>query len=197
MAGDAMNRMILVLSSLLLLAACQAASAPPLAGAKIGGPFALTSQDNATVRDTDFAGKYRIVYFGYTYCPDVCPTDVQNIALGLKKFEKSDPQLAAQVVPIFVTVDPARDKPAVLKQFVSAFHPRLIGLTGSDAAIAQVAKEYAVFYEKMPQTPGATGYLVNHARSTYLMDRDGKPVALLRADESGDAVYDDLKRWVR
>jgi len=191
-----MNRMFLPLAFLLAaipLAGCGQPQQPPLAGARIGGPFALTDQNGKTVRDSDFAGKYRIVYFGYTYCPDVCPTTLAVEAEALEKIGER----AARIAPIFITVDPARDKPAVLKQFVSAFHPRLIGLTGSDAAIAQVAKEYAVFYEKLAPTPGATGYLVNHARTAYLMDRDGKPVALLSADQSGDAVYDDLKRWVQ
>ena len=96
----------------------------PLAGAKIGGPFALIDENGRPVTDRSFAGKYRVMYFGYTYCPDVCPVDVQTIAQGLAELEKRDPALAARVVPIFVTVDPARDTPAVLKQFTAAFSPR-------------------------------------------------------------------------
>jgi protein SCO1/2 len=174
-----------------------AASDPPLAGAKIGGPFTLTDQNGKTVRDTDFAGKYRLVYFGYAFCPDVCPTDMQHVGQGLRLLEKSDPALAAKVVPIFITVDPARDTPAVLKQFVAAFHPRMVGLTGSQAAIDATAREYAIVHEAQPKAPGATGYLVDHSRQTYLMSPDGKPLALVRADTSGEAVAEDLRRWVK
>jgi protein SCO1/2 len=182
----------------LLLAACGGATpaaAPPLAGARIGGPFALIDQNGRTVRDSDFAGKYRIMYFGYTYCPDVCPVDVQNIAGAIRKLEASDPALAAKIVPIFVSVDPARDTPAVVKQFVGAFHPRFVGLTGSPEAIAAVAKAYAVFYQK-EQAPGASGYLVNHSRQAYLMDPEGKPMALVPQDESPDAIVAEIRRWV-
>ncbi|HEX8413905.1 MAG TPA: SCO family protein, partial [Sphingomicrobium sp.] len=112
---------------------------PPLAGARIGVPFALTDGKGRTVRDTDFAGKYRIVYFGYTYCPDVCPTDSQHIGAALRLLEQRDPALAARIVPIFISVDPARDTPQVVGKFVAAFHPRMVGLTGSAAAIAAVA----------------------------------------------------------
>src|SRR6185369_14158786 len=101
----------------------------PLKGARIGGPFALVDQNGRTVRDSDFAGRYRLVYFGYSYCPDVCPTDLQSIGQAMRQFEKSDPGRAAEVQPIFITVDPERDTPPVLKAYVAAFHPRLIGLT--------------------------------------------------------------------
>jgi len=204
-AGCAMNsfaRPGLMLAAALLAAGCGTApgggsSDPPLAGARIGGPFTLTNQDGKTVRDTDFAGQYRLVYFGYTFCPDVCPTDMQHVGQGLRLLEKSDPAVAAKIVPIFITVDPARDTPAVLKQFVGAFHPRMIGLTGSQAAIDAAAKAYAVAHEAQPSAPGATGYLVDHSRATYLMSPDGKPMALVRADISGDAVAEDLRKWVK
>ena len=170
-------------------------AAPPLEGAKIGGPFALVDQTGKLVRDSDFAGKYRILYFGYTYCPDVCPVDVQNIAAGLKQVEQEDPEKAARIVPIFVSVDPERDTPKVLAQFVSAFHPRLVGLTGTPEAIATTAKEYAIFYQKRPPAEGG-GYLVDHSRQAYLMGPEGEPIALLPADENGAAVAEALNQWV-
>ena len=119
----------------LLLASCDAATPPeqpPLAGAKIGGPFALTDENGRPATDRDLAGKWRVMYFGYTFCPDICPIDAQNIGAGLKKFEADDPDRGARVTPVFVTIDPARDTPAVLKTFTDAFHPRMVGLTGSD-----------------------------------------------------------------
>lgn len=183
----------------LALAACSPApvapARPPLEGARIGGPFALTDQNGRSVSDRDFAGKYRIMYFGYTFCPDVCPTDVQAIGGALKSLERTDPAVAAKVVPIFVTVDPARDTPAVLKAFVSAFHPRMVGLTGSAQQIDRVKKEFAVFSAKGDASPGG-GYLVNHSRQAYLMAPDGKPIALLPQEQGPQAVADEIKRWV-
>jgi len=179
--------------------ACSGPATPakaPLEGARIGGPFTLTNQDGKQVTDRDFAGKYRIVYFGYTFCPDVCPVDARNIGLGLKAVEKSDPAIGAKIVPIFISVDPARDTPAVLKSFVVNFHPRMVGLTGSAAAIDAVAKEYAVYYKKGELTPGG-GYMVDHARATYLMDPEGKPLALLPQDQSPEAIAAEIKRWVK
>src|SRR3954465_14430480 len=122
----------------LILAGCSSASAPPpLEGVHMGGPFTLTDQNGHRVSDRDFAGKYRLIYFGYTFCPDVCPVDMQVIGAGLRQLEAGGPGAPPGLQPIFITVDPARDTPAVLRQFVSAFHPRLIGLTGSEAEIAR------------------------------------------------------------
>jgi protein SCO1/2 len=196
-AGRTMNMFRHALFGALALAACSPApvapTRPPLEGARIGGPFALTDQTGRTVSDRNFAGRYRIMYFGYTFCPDVCPTDVQAIGAAMKLLE---PGLAAKVVPIFVTVDPTRDTPAVLKAFVSAFDPRLVGLTGTPAQIAAVKKEFAIFSAKGVDSPGG-GYLVNHSRQTYLMGPDGKPIALLPQEQGPQAVAEEIRRWVR
>ncbi|MCP3734074.1 SCO family protein [Sphingomonas sp. RP10(2022)] len=180
------------------LAACHPAAteAPPLAGARIGGPFTLTNQDGRTVTDRDFAGQYRIMYFGYTYCPDVCPTDAAAIGKALAQIDRSDPELGRRIVPIFVTVDPERDTPAVLKAFVANFHPRMVGLTGTPAQIAAVSKAFAVFAGKGEAQPGG-GYLMNHSRTTYLMDPDGKPLALLPSDKDAQAVAAEIGRWAK
>jgi len=210
MAGGAMNEtrarrphpiraFALPLWAALSLIACSGpapSARAPLEGAKIGGPFTLIDQNGHKVTDRDFAGKYRIMYFGYTFCPDVCPTDAQNIGAGLRILEASDPALAAKIVPIFVTVDPARDTPAVLKAFVGAFHPRMVGLTGSPEAIDAVAKEFGVYYQKQDAAPGG-GYMVDHTRAAYLMDPQGKPLALLPEEKSGQAVADEARRWVK
>lgn len=168
----------------------------PLAGARIGGPFTLTNQDGRRVTEKDYAGKYRIVYFGYSYCPDVCPVDLQLLMQGLRLFERQDAAAAAKVQPIFITVDPARDTAAVLKTYVAAFHPRLVGLTGSEEEIAAAAKAYAVYYRKA-ENAGASEYLMDHSRQTYLMGPDGEPIALLPQDETPQAVAAELARWVR
>lgn len=192
---------IAVLSSLLLLACSPGAPAgndiqPPLAGARIGGPFALTDQNGRTVRDTDFAGRWRIVYFGYTFCPDICPTGLQNLGAGLRAFEKAQPGRAARIVPIFITVDPARDTPAVIKPFVAAFHPRLVGLTGTEAQIKAVTKAYGIYAARGTDQPGG-GYLVDHSDQAYLMDPAGKPVALLSSHGPPQKVADELAQWVK
>ena len=183
------------------LAGCgQSSHAPaqpaPLAGAKIGGPFALVDQDGRPVTDRSFAGKYRIMYFGYTFCPDVCPADMQTVGAALAQLDRRDATLAARVVPVFVTIDPARDTPAVLRQFVAAFHPRMVGLTGTPQAIARTAKEFAVYYAKGDPSPGG-GYLMNHSRQAYLMDPQGKPLALLPTEQGAAAVAAEIERWAR
>ena len=168
---------------------------PPLEGARIGAPFALTDQDGRPRTDRDFAGKWRVMYFGYTFCPDVCPVDVQKVGAGLKLVEQDDAAKGAKVVPVFVTVDPTRDTPPVLKQFTSAFHPRMVGLTGPPSAIAALAKGYGVYFKLHPPGPGG-GYLVDHSRQAYLMDPAGKPIALLPTDKTPRDVADEIERWV-
>jgi protein SCO1/2 len=181
------------------LSACSGAAPKPeapLEGARIGGAFALTDQDGKTVKDTDFAGKFRIVYFGYSYCPDVCPVDLQKIAAGLALFEKQQAERAKAIQPIFITIDPARDTPAVLKQYVSAFHPRLIGLTGTPEQIKAAADAYLVLYKaQKPQGADAKGYLVDHSRQAYLMGKQGEPIALLPYDGTPEQIAAEIDKW--
>ena len=192
-----MNLRILLIP-LLILASCKAreAEVPPLAGAKIGGPFALVDQNGRPRTDRDFAGKYRIMYFGYTFCPDVCPVDMAALSAGYRAFSKADPVRAARVVPVFVSVDPARDTPPVLKTFAAAFGPQVVGLTGTPDAIAAAAKAYGVAYSIQGE-PGAKDYLVGHSRVAYLMDPANKPIALLSHDQKPDVIAAELDRWVR
>jgi len=178
------------------LGACSGGSQPPLEGAGIGGYFTLTNQDGRKVNDRDYAGRYRIMYFGFTHCPDVCPTDLAVIGQALRRFEKSDPERAARVVPIFVSVDPERDTPAVLKDYVAAFHPRLVGLTGTHAQLADMTRRYGAYYEKAGAA-GAGGYSVNHSRVAELFGPKGEPIALLPYEKGAEAVAAELDRWVR
>ena len=202
MAANEMNKMrsIILAAALALvpaLAACGAGSSepPPLAGATMGGAFSLVDQNGRRTSDRDFAGKYRLVYFGFSFCPDVCPVDLAVIGQGMRALEKSDAALAARLVPIFITVDPARDTPAELKKFAAAFHPRLVALTGTEAEIAAAAKKYAIAYA--PQ-PGATkgSYTMDHTRIAVLYGPDGKPVAIVPHDEGPAKVADTLRRWM-
>jgi protein SCO1/2 len=188
------RRLVPMLS--LLLAACSgAAGEPPLKGARIGGPFALTDQNGRTLRDSDLAGKYRIVYFGYTHCPDVCPNDLAVIGQAMRRLEKQAPARAAKIQPLFITVDPERDTPAVMKEYGAAFYPRMIGLTGTPQQVAAAAKGFAVWFAKQPPQPGG-GYAVDHSRMTVLMGPKGEPLALLPADQGAEQVAAELGKWV-
>lgn len=188
-----MNKIILM--ALTLCGCGTAREEPPLAGARIGGPFTLIDENGRSVTNESFGGKYRIMYFGYTFCPDVCPTDVATLMRGYRAFAKADPADAAKVQPIFVSVDPARDTPAVVRAFTDAFDPALIGLTGTPAAVAAVAKGFGVAYS-VQKTPGASQYLVDHSRVAYLMDPAGKPIALLSHDAAADVIAAELDKWV-
>nr|WP_310737202.1 SCO family protein [Parasphingorhabdus cellanae] len=200
-----MNKFLSVFSAFLLVSlatGCNPASSEnakteaPLAGAKIGGSFTLTNQDGGLTSDDDFKGQYRIIYFGYSYCPDVCPVDLANLMNGLTLAEKADPALADKVQPIFITIDPERDGPEQLKQYVDNFHPRLIGLTGSVDAIAAVAKKYLIIYNKR-ESPGFSEYLVDHSRQGYLFGPEGEPIALLPFDGTPQQIADEIKRWMK
>lgn len=169
---------------------------PPLAGSQLGGDFTLVDKTGKTVRYADFAGKWRVLYFGYTFCPDVCPLDVQHLMQGYHAFARAHPDRAARTVPMFISIDPERDTPTAVGQFAGAFGPELIGLTGTPAQVAVAAKDFAVFYQKRPgANPGS--YLMDHSRAAYLMDPNGKPVALLPVDENGKAVAAELEKWVQ
>jgi protein SCO1/2 len=170
--------------------------AGPLHGAAIGGAFALTDQDGRAVTDQSYKGQYLLVYFGYTYCPDVCPIDTQRMAMALRAFETVDPVRAAKVTPLFITVDPERDTPTVLKAFVSAFHPRLVGLTGTPTQIDRAKRAYRIFAQKSG-APGGKDYLVDHIAVLYLMGPDGAPISFFARDSDAKAITADLDRYVR
>ena len=221
MAGGTMNNPFLsatralwgaaLIAALIPLTGCGPSEKPPLAGATLGGPFTLTDQDGRKVSDSQFAGKYRLIYFGYTFCPDVCPIDVQTLMKGYRKLEAEKPGLAAKIQPIFITVDPARDTPDKIREFVRAFHPKLIGLTGSEAEIATVARQFAIFYQKVPAKQDKSdsrspekfaadeknNYLMDHSRQTYLFGPGGEPLALITQDKDAANVVADLERWAK
>lgn len=134
----------------------------------VGGPFSLTDHSGETRSDTDFRGKMLLVYFGFTYCPDICPTDLVEISRTLDQLGA-----AGEIIqPLFVTLDPERDTPSHLAEYVPLFHPRLIGLTGSTEAIRQAADAYKVFYRKVET--GVGDYTVDHSAYIYLLDTGGR-----------------------
>jgi protein SCO1 len=158
----------------------------------VGGPFSLQDGDGRQISDLDFRGRYMLVYFGYTFCPDVCPTTLNDLADAMDKLGGK----ADRVQPVFITVDPKRDRPDVLKRYVAAFGPRLVGLTGSPAAIADVAKEYRVYYAEHRTGPGPDDYTMDHSSILYLMGPNGRFVAPIRADESGTQMAADLAKLI-
>ena len=137
----------------------------------VGGPFSLTDQTGTTRHAEDFRGKLMLIYFGYTFCPDVCPTELQTMSEAIDLLGAK----GEAVQPIFITIDPARDTPEQLKSYAESFHPRLLALTGSTAEIAAAARAYKVFYQPVKQGGGA--YLMDHSSIVYLMGRDGKYIA--------------------
>jgi protein SCO1 len=156
----------------------------------VGGPFTLEDGNGQQVTDRNFRGKYMLVYFGYTFCPDVCPTTLSEVAEAMDKLGAK----ADRLQPIFITVDPKRDTPDVMKRYTAAFSPRLIGLTGTPDQIATVAKEYRVYYAAHQSGSGTSDYSVDHSSVLYLMGPDGKFVAPIRPDEDGPHMAADLNR---
>ncbi|MEY4953862.1 MAG: hypothetical protein RL299_2286 [Pseudomonadota bacterium] len=195
-------RIFVVAALALVLAACQPSASQQqgpiganLEGSGIGGPFTLVDKAGKTVSWDQFKGKYRIVYFGYTFCPDACPMDVGVMMQGYLKYAKDHPDLAQDIQPIFITVDPARDTPARVGEFTSAFSPKLLGLTGTQAELDIAIKAFKVVAGRGKDTPG--GYLMDHTRFAYLMDRDGKAMLALPVDKGPDAVAADLAAAVK
>jgi len=158
----------------------------------VGGPFTLQNGDGKQVTDRDFRGKYLLVYFGFTFCPDVCPTTLNEVTDALERLGAK----ADKVQPVFITVDPKRDTPAVMKQYAAAFTPRLVGLTGTPEQIAAVAQAYRVYYAEHRTGPGPNDYSMDHSSILYLMGPDGKFIAPIRADASGAQMAVDLNRLV-
>lgn len=154
----------------------------------VGGPFALIDQAGRRRSDKDFRGKLMLVYFGYMSCPDVCPTDLQQIGLVMKKLGPA----GDAIHPLFVTLDPERDTPEHLAPYVRHFHPRLVGLTGSAPAVRAVARAYKVYYKKVPGS-GRAIYTVDHTAYIYLMDRDGKYLGFFPPGTSADRMLEIIR----
>lgn len=167
-----------------------------LSGAAVGGPFTLVDETGRRVTSDTFDGQWRLMYFGFTYCPDVCPMDAAKLGEAMRAFEAADPEAAARVQPLFVTVDPERDTPEALAEFTANFHPRLLGLTGSRAEIDEALKAFRIFAARVEgATPGS--YTYDHTAIFYLFDPAGRPVQFLAAPTATpEALADMLTRFV-
>ncbi len=156
----------------------------------IGGPFKLTDGAGHEVSDRDFRGHFLLVYFGYTFCPDVCPTTLTAMAGALEKLGKR----ADRLQPLFITVDPGRDTPKVVGAYTAAFSPRILGLTGTPQQIAAVAHEYRVYYAKRSAGDGSGDYTMDHSSIIYLMAPDGRFVAPIAANDTAQQMAADIAK---
>ena len=154
----------------------------------IGGAFSLVNQHGQLTDQTDFAGRPLLVYFGFTYCPDVCPMSLDLLGAALDMLAQSAPQKAAQLQPVFISVDPARDTPAQLKDYLSYFHPSLTGLTGSPEQVDAVKKSFRVYAAKSPARDANGNYNVDHSSFFYLMDGDNRYLAHFSQNMSAEAL---------
>jgi len=168
-----------------------AESAGFTAAVKIGGPFNLVTHRGEKVTDETYRGRFLFVYFGYAYCPDICPTELANMAATLDHMGSA----ASAVQPLFVTVDPERDSPAFMSEYVAQFHPAMVGLTGTSKQIADVAKRYRVFYRKV-EDESASEYLMDHSNFIYLMGPDGEFLSMFRGGTDPAAVAKTITKYV-
>ena len=142
--------------------------------AAIGGPFTLSDQSGRSLTEQDLKGSYSLIYFGYTFCPDVCPTGLQVMSNAMDQLQTETQQ---KITPVFITIDPDRDTADQLKSYLGNFHPRIIGLTGTKGQIAQVARAYRVYYAKAKESRGKRDYLMDHSSIIFLMDREGNYIS--------------------
>lgn len=167
-----------------------------VAGMKVGGEFTLVDQAGHKVTEQALKNGYTLVYFGFTYCPAICPTELQKITTALKDVEKKAPALAAAVNPLFITIDPERDTPAVIKSYLTAFHPRMKGYTGSVEEIEHIKKLYRIYAMKV-QMEGSTEYMMDHSSFIYLLSPQGDLLGLYRSEDTADMIAQDIEKFVK
>lgn len=160
----------------------------------LGGPFSLVDQDGTSRTEADFYGSYPLIYFGFAHCPDLCPRSLATMSAALDDLTTRAPHKAKRVVPVFITVDPARDTVAAMKAYIANFHPRMVGLTGSDEAIERVTREYGAFYAPVPQ--GGGDYAMDHSGFILLMGPKGEYVTHFESDVRADELARELERRV-
>jgi protein SCO1/2 len=180
----------LVLFSTIIFIVSGRSPVPPALQSSVGGPFRLIDHNGKPITDQDMKGRPFLVFFGFTHCPDVCPTTLFEVSEILRSLGSEGHGLRA----LFVTVDPARDTPEKLKDYLSNFDPRLIGVTGDEAAIKSMEKAYRVYAKKIPLDGG--GYTMDHTAIVYLMDKDGRFVAPFNMKRRPAEAATDLRRYL-
>jgi protein SCO1/2 len=161
--------------------------------ATVGGPFALTDEDGRTVTEQTWRGRFVLLYFGYRFCPDVCPTELAKM---VEAYELLPASVQAQIVMAFATLDPERDDAASLRDYTDLFHPALIGLTGTRAQTDAAARAFRVYHARVTQGRDADAYLLDHSAFTYLLGPDGRTLQVFPASLTAEAMAADLARQV-
>lgn len=154
----------------------------------IGGPFEMVNHLGETVTQETFKGRHMLVYFGYTFCPDVCPTELQSMTVALNDMGKK----ADAITPVFVTIDPARDDVAAVRDYIGFFHPRLVGLTGTPEQVKTITDAFGVFYARARDTGETSDYLMDHSSLIFLMDEEGRYVTHIRTGTSPEVMARQL-----
>ncbi|MCD8496702.1 MAG: SCO family protein [Alphaproteobacteria bacterium] len=167
-----------------------------IAGVQVGGPFSLSNQDGARVSESDFSDKYKLIYFGFTYCPAICPTELQKITRALKLVEKDEPEALDNLAPIFITVDPERDTPDVLKDYLTLFDPRFTGLTGSVEEIEAVKKAYRIYAAKVEEE-GMSDYSMDHSSFIYFLAPDETVLGIYRVNDTAEIIAADIQNNIQ
>ncbi len=173
------------------VAQIEPAAGTSLMGSEIGGPFTLIDHEGRQVTERNYEGSYKLIFFGFTYCPDVCPVELRKMAEAMKEMGP----VAANIQPIFITTDPARDTPETMKQYVKMFHPRLVGLTGSPDELKKVRDEYKVYAAKV-EDPKLSDYTMNHSSYMFLMGPDNEPLALFTTQDSPADIAQDVQNII-
>ena len=163
---------------------------------KVGGPFSLTDHNGKAVTEKDYAGKYKLMYFGFTSCPDICPTELQKFNMALEELGDD----AKNIVPIFVTTDPERDTPEVMKEYVAMFNPNIVGLTGTKDQLKQIEDEFKVYAVRQDVSnggPGTKTYVMNHSSFTYFLGPDDKLLLIFRNEDAADVLAEHIRKVVK
>lgn len=187
-----------ILAALLFLAACGGAPTEreaPLDGAPIGGPFELVNAAGETVTEKDFADRWQLIYFGYTFCPDICPVDVQRMGQAYAEMETAHPDVAERLQPIFVSIDPERDTPEIAQEFASSFNPAILGLSGSEDQVAAAAETFLAYRAK-GEVRDDGFYLMDHSAYIYLIDPDGRPITFYDRTMPPAEIASDIREWM-
>jgi len=192
-AGGAMLLAVAGLSAMQWLGGAHAPRALLDAAATVGGPFALTDEEGGTVTETTWRGRFVLLYFGYRYCPDVCPTELAKM---VEAFDLLPEAAQARTVLAFATVDPERDDAAGLRDYTDLFHPALIGLTGTRAETDAAARAFRVYHRRVTQGRDADAYLLDHSSLTYLLGPDGRTRQVFPATITAEAMAADLARQI-
>lgn len=188
MRRDASKMLTIVLVAMLALSQQRLSAAT----VTIGGPFTLVGSGGTTVSDATYRGKWLLVFFGYTFCPNVCPITLLEVAVVLQQLGPA----ASELQPLFISIDPDRDTPDVMAAYTQSFDTRIVGLTGTAAQIASVAKEYGAYYDLHRTGPGPDDYVMDHGTYLYLMDPNGKFVRGFNADTPGTVIADKLREMM-